>query len=191
MKTALTAVLLSVFLAVQAESPEHSRTKVAVVSLQRIVNSGINYEKIRLLSLDKATLEALKKINKETQEVQTQIVDVDDEVKLADLGRRLEFLNRKSMLLRQRPMGPDSSRDLQGMVRKFVIDKFKDKYALIIQQDVGFVDRSGNGDRVVWKSPDVAIDDITDEALEEFQKYVDQAADGTFRPTRPGRHTAH
>jgi hypothetical protein len=178
MKTVLTAMLLSFFLAANAESQEAPKVKVAVVNIQRMMNNGMNYDKIRLLSLDKSTLEALKKINTEIQEVQTQIVDVNDEVKLMDLGKRLDFLNRKSVLLRQRAMNGDTGRDMQATLRKFVVDRFKDKYALILQQqDTGNPER----DRVLWKG-DTEVRDITDDAAEEFQKYVDELVGDTGRP---------
>jgi hypothetical protein len=155
---------------------------VALINMQRILNSGINYERIRVLSFDKATREALKKINKEIQEVQTQIVDVNDETTLAEMGRRLNFLNQKNMLLRQRAMNGDYNRDVQTLIRKFVIEKYKDKYALIIQQQ-----ESGYGDRVMFKAANVEIDDITDEVREEFQKYADQIAGGSARPAKHSR----
>jgi hypothetical protein len=178
MKTTIVAtVLLSIFLIATAESqppekkPDSPKTRVALVSLQRIMNSGINYDKIRLLSLDKSTKEAMKKINKEIQELQAQIVDVNDETTLQEMGRRMNFLNQKSNLLRQRGMngGGDYSRDVQGQLRKFVIDKYKGKYSLIIQQQ-----EQGNIDRVIFKAPNAEIDDITDDVREDFQKYLDQ-----------------
>jgi hypothetical protein len=189
MKTVLSTILLSLLLVAYAGSQEPSKakaaaespdqkTRVAIVNLQRITNSGINYEKIRLLSLDKPTLDALKKINAEIHEVQTQVVDADDDTKLAELSRRMNFLNQKSMLLRQRAMNMDSNRDIQGMIRKFVIDTFKGKYALIIQQQQD----SGYADRVVWKAANVEVDDITDDVREEFQKYMDQAGEGPVGP---------
>jgi hypothetical protein len=177
MRIAVATVLFSIFLAAPIESQPPAKkqvsspARVALVNLQRITNSGINYEKMRLLSLDKATLKALKKINKEIQEVQAQIVDVNDETTLAEMGRRLNFLNQKNMLLRQRTMSGDYTRDVQGLLRKFVIDKYKGKYALILQQQDGY------NDRVIFKAPNAEIDDITDEAREEFLKYIDQAAD--------------
>jgi hypothetical protein len=182
MKTVFAAILLSLFLAARAESQEAPKLKVAVVNMQRVMNSGMNYDKIRLLSLDKATLAALKKINTEIQEVQTQIVDVNDEVKLMDLGKRLEFLNRKSMLLRQRTMSGESTRDMQSILRRFVIDKFKDKYALIIRQQQD----SGYADKVLWKG-NAEITDITDDVQEEFQKYLDDSVGDTGRPVRRSR----
>jgi hypothetical protein len=178
MRTAVATALLSIFLATPTESqppakkPDSPAARVALVNLQRITNSGINYEKIRLLSLDKATLKALRKINKEIREVQTQIVDINDEATLQEMGRRLNFLNQKNVLLRQRPMSGDYMRDVQGLLRKFVIDKYKSKYSLIIQQQ-----DSGNPDRVIFKAPNAEIDDITDEAREEFQKHIDEIAD--------------
>ena len=174
MKTVLAAVLVSVVLVAQivlvaqAECQELPKLKVAVVNLNRISNSGINYDKIRLLSMDKPTLEALQKIGREIQDVQMQITDVEDELKLADLGRRLEFLNRKSSLLRQRVMNNDTNRDVQSLIRGFVIDKFKDKYPLILQQ------QDGNPDRTLWKGGDVEVNDITDEVQEKFREYVDE-----------------
>lgn len=178
MKTLLTAMLLSIFLVTNAKCQEEPKMKVAVVNIQRLMNSGMNYDKIRLLSLDKTTLEALKKINAEIQEVQTQIVDVNDEVKLMDLGKRLEFLNRKSMLLRQRAINGDVGRDIQATLRKFVVERFKGKYDLILQQqEMGGPDR----DRVLWKG-ETEVRDITDDVMDEFQKYLDELVGDVGRP---------
>ncbi len=191
MKTVAATILLAVLLAPYAQSqppaktPPLPKTRVALVNLQRLINSGINYDKIRLLSLDKATLKALKKIKKEIEGLQTQIVDVNDETTLAEMSRRLNFLNQKSMLLRQRPMHGNYTRDVQALVRKFVIDKYKGQYSLIIQQQ-----DSGNADRVIYKAPNVEIEDITDEVREEFQKYLDQTADGSVRPAKKSQVAA-
>jgi hypothetical protein len=176
MKTVLISMLLAIFfLAANAECQEAPKAKVAVVNIQRLMNSGVNYDKIRLLSLDKTTLEALKKINAEIQEVQTQIVDVNDEGKLGELGRRLAFLNQKSNLLRQRAMNGDVGRDIQATLRKFVIERFKGKYDLILQQqEMGGPDR----DRVLWKG-ETEVRDITEDAMDEFQKYLDELVGDT------------
>jgi hypothetical protein len=185
--TALLVVLLVSLVAI-AENPESAKksespkTRIALVNLQRIMNGGINYEKIRLLSLDKHTFDALKKINTEIQEVQTQIVDVNDEATLQEMSRRMNFLNQKSMLLRQRVMNGDMNRDVQGLIRQFVIDKYKDKYAVIIQQQHD----SGYAERVLFKAPNVEIEDITDDVRDEFQKYMDQA-DGSAPPAKRSR----
>jgi hypothetical protein len=179
MKTIITTVLLSILFIAHAESQELPKVKIAVVNLQRISMSGINSDKIRLLSLDKATLRALNKINTEIQEVQTQIVDVNDEITLADLGRRLSFLQQKSMMLRQRTMNSESSRDIQGLIRRFVIDKFKDKYSLIIQQQ-----DTGNADRVISKAGNVEVEDITDDVRDEFYKYLEHAGDESTQPAK-------
>ena len=174
MKIVLTTTLLSIFLVALAESQELPKVKVAIVNLQRITNSSVNNEKIRLLSLDKATLETLKKINVEIQDVQKQIVDVNDEMTLAELGRRLDFLNRKSMLLRQRSMtSTDPIRDTQSLLRSFVIEKYKDKYSLIIQQQLD----SGSADRIISKAGNIEIEDITDDVRDALQKYTDRGVD--------------
>ncbi len=190
MKTTFAAVVLSLLLASQAvcqtanplKAEASAKPKVAVLNIYRITNSGINYERLRLLSLDKPTIDALKKIETEIQDVQMQITDVEDEVKLGDLGRRLEFLSRKSSLLKQRAMNSNSGgQDMQAAVRNFVIENFKDKYALILQQQ----DQGGNVDRILWKG-DVEVVDITDEAREKFMEYLDQLGGGTatrhYRP---------
>lgn len=185
--TALLVVLLVSLVAIAenqetAKKPDSPKTRVALVNVQRIINNGINYEKIRLLSLDKHTLDALKKINKEIQEVQTQIVDVNDEATLQEMSRRINFLNQKNMLLRQRVMNSDMGRDAQSLLRKFVIDTYKDKYAIIIQQQQD----SGYAERVLFKAANVEIEDITDDVREDFQKYMDDA-DGSARPAKRSR----
>lgn len=180
MRTTIVATaLFSLLLIAPAESQtpgknqDQPRTRVAVVNLMRLTNSGINYDKIRMLSLDKPTREAMKKVNKEIQELQAQIVDVNDETTLQEMSRRMNFLNQKNMLLRQRVMnGGEYNRDIQGQLRKFIIEKYKSKYSLILQQH-----DQGNVDRVIFKAPTTEYDDITDDVREDFQKYLDQAAD--------------
>jgi hypothetical protein len=169
MRTVLTAMILSALLIAQAESQEPRKVKVAVVNLQRIIGGGINYEKAVLLLLDKTTLEALKKINIEILEVQAQIVDANDDAKLVEFGKRLDFLTRKANLLRQRAMTGDTRQEYQSLLRKFVVDNFKGKYSLILQQDGGAVDR------FLWKG-EAEVQDITDEVQDQFQKYVDEVS---------------
>jgi hypothetical protein len=186
--TILAGLLLAILLIASAESqtptakPETPTTKVAVVNLQRVMSSGIDYEKLRLLSLDKHTVEALKKISKEIQELQAQIVDINDEATLQEMQRRMNFLNQKNMLLRQqRGMGGAYNNDMQALLRKFVIEKYKNKYSLIIQQQ----EQGNNGDRIIYKAPGTQVDDITDDVREEYMKFLDQVTDDSPRSANP------
>ncbi len=167
MRTILTMTLASLLLAAGAECQEVAKIKVAVVRVDRLMNNEYGgYEKMRLLFADKDIVEGLKKINAEIKATQKEILGVEDELKLAEMGKRIEFLNRKSGLLRQR-MYNDSGRDMQKLVREFVINNYKDKYHLIAQDPGVF-------DRFIYKD-NVEISDITEEATAKFRDYLDKA----------------
>ena len=176
MKSLLSVAMLSVALVGNAlgqePAKEQPKVKIAIVNLNRINNGGINYEKIRFLGLDKATLEALKKINSEIQDLQKQVVDANDETTLQEISRRMQFLNQKSSLLKQRVFN-EPNRDIQSALRTFVVNTFKNKYPLILQQQ-----DSGNIDRILWKG-DIEVVDITEEVQEKFREFLDQLPGGT------------
>jgi len=167
MKTVLQVAMLSVFLPAIAMGQEPAQVKVAVVRINSIMSSGNFYEKVRLLGCDKETLAAMKKLSTELKAVQKQVIDVEDQALLSELGRRAQFLNQKINILMQRGMSGNSNVDLQAMIRKFVIDNYKDKYLLIMQQEPGMPDRA-----FLWKG-NVQTDDITDEVSQKFREYLD------------------
>jgi len=169
MRTILAVAALSLLSAAQAECQEVAKLKIAVVRLDRLMNNEYGgYDRMRLLFADKDVVEALKKINAEIKSTQKEIVSVEDELQLAEMGKRLEFLNRKSNLLRQR-MNNDSGRDGQKLVREFVIKNYRDKYHMIAQD-------AGAFDRFLYKD-NVEITDITEDAIAKFKDYLDKALD--------------
>jgi hypothetical protein len=168
MRTVLTAALLSLLAAAPALSQEVAKIRVAVVRLDRLMNNEYGgYERLRLLLADKEIAAALKKIDAEIKATQKELLGVEDEIKLAEMGKRMEFLNRKSGLLKQR-LYNDSGRDMQKLVRDFVINNYKGKYQLIAPDPGVF-------DRFLYKD-NVEIHDITDEAAAKFRDYLDKAA---------------
>lgn len=173
MKTLLPVAAISIFLATMAQGQELAKAKVATVRINSIAGSGNFYQRVRLLSCDKDTLAAIKKINAELKDVQKQIIDTEDDVKLADLGRRMRFLNQKRNVLRQHAMStnPNTHMNMQTMIRKFIVDNYKDKYHMIFQQDSGRSDRF-----VIWKG-NVQTDDITDEVGEKLREYLEKSID--------------
>jgi hypothetical protein len=167
MRTILAVTVLFLLSAAQAESQEVAKIKVAVVRLDRLMNAESGgYERLRLLLADKDIIEGLKKINAEIKAMQKELLGVEDEIKLAEMGKRIEFLNRKSGLLRQR-MYNDSGRDMQKLVREFVVKNYKDQYHLIAQDPGVF-------DRFIYKD-NAEISDITEEAVAKFKDYLDKA----------------
>jgi septal ring factor EnvC (AmiA/AmiB activator) len=171
MKTVLQFAVLAIFVTTIATAQEIVKVKVAVIRIDAI-EGGDNsfYDKARLLTCDKSILTAVKKINAELKNVQKQIIDVEDNDKLAELGRRVEFLNQKLNTLReqrQQGVGGNPNLDLQAMIRKFVVGNYKDKYLLILWQDSRAHDRA-----IIWKG-DVQIDDITDDVSQKFRDYLD------------------
>lgn len=169
MRTLFPIAAFSVFLVTLAHAGEPEHLKIATIRINSISGSGNFYEKLRLLSCDKDTLAAIKKVNAELKDVQKQVIDTDDEVKLADLGRRTQFLNQKLNVLRQNSMNGNPNSDVQAVIRKFVIANYKDKYHMIFQQDSGVPDRF-----FLWKG-NVQTDDITDEVGEKFREYLDKS----------------
>jgi hypothetical protein len=151
-------------LAVAQEAPP---LKIAVIRINSLTNGGNLYDKFRMANCDKATLEAMKKINKELSDLQKQIIDTEDELKLGDLGRRMNFLNQKLNTLRQRSMSGNPNMDIQEMVRKFVVERYKDKYSIILQQDSGDMERA-----ILWKG-NLQFDDITDDAAQKLREQLD------------------
>jgi hypothetical protein len=168
MKTVLPIAAISVFLATMAQGEELPKAKVAVIRINSITNGGNFYDRVRMLNCDKDTLAAVKKINAELKDVQKQAIDTDDDVKLADLGRKTQLLNQKLNILRQ-VMNANQNFDMQAAIRRFVIDNYKDKYHMILQMDSGMPDRF-----FIWKG-NLQTDDITDEVGEKFREYLDKS----------------
>ena len=142
----------------QAEKPQ---MEVAVVQINRLT-SDLDYEKIRMLNLDKDTIEAIKKINAEQARLKKDIIDVADESKLMDIQKQIEFNNRKLSLLRDRNSGNNREVNVQKMATDFIIRKYSGRYSMILQ-DAGGIDG-----RVIYKN--VKIVDITEEASDAFKK---------------------
>ena len=169
MRTILAVAALFFLSAAQAESQEVAKLKVAVVRLDRLMsNQYADHDRMRLLVADKDVLDALNKINAEIKATQKEIIGVEDELQLAEMGRRLKFLNRKSNLLKRR-MGNDSRRDIQKLVREFVINNYRYKYHLIAKD-------SGAFDRFLYKD-NIEITDITEDAVAKFKDYLDRTLD--------------
>jgi hypothetical protein len=168
MKTMLPVAVTALFLAAMAEGQELPKVKIAVVRINSVMSGGNLYDRIRLLSCDKETLAAIKKLNADLKAVEKEVIDAEDDVKLNDLGRKVQFLNQKLNLLRQRAMSGNPNVDMQAMIRNFVVSNFKDKYHLILQQDSGIPDRF-----ILWKG-NADTDDITDEVSEKFRQHIDQ-----------------
>jgi len=190
MKYLLPVALLSVALVGtvigQEPAKEQPKVKIAIVNLNRIINSGINHDRIRYLGFDKQTLDAIKKIDVDIQDLQKQVVDANDEMTLQEISRKMQFLNQKSSLLRQRIYN-EPGRDIQVVLRTFIIEQFKDKYTVILyQQD------SGMPDRVLWKG-DAEVVDISGEVQDKFREFLDQLPGGNVNSVyryHPARSSA-
>ena len=169
MKTILAVALLLIVMVVKTEGQEPPKLKVAVVRVDRIVGGDVSWERLRILSADKGTLELLRKLNADVQSVQKQIIDTENEAKVAELAKKLAFLNQKANVLRQRFV--NSSADVQSPVRAFVVDNFKDKYPIIVQQN------SNAPDSIIWKG-NIETADITDEVLDKLKEYLYQISGG-------------
>ncbi len=141
---------------------------VPFVRLDYLIGRGELQEKMFLLSGDKTTRNAVKEIRNKIQETVAKIVDAANESELNELGNRLNYLNRKIQLIQQAAMQDRRSRNMQSILRSFVIDRYKDKYSLIVQDLSGF-------DRAIWKG-NVEIRDITEEVAEQFQEHLDKLA---------------
>jgi hypothetical protein len=171
MKTIFTTVLLSIALAAPANCEEPVKPKVAVVNLNAMMNVGNFHQRIALLSLDKDTLAAVKKIVVELKAVQQKLVDSQDQEDLNELQRKQQFLGHKLSVITQRSPNRGARRDIQAVLREFVIATYKDKYSLIMQSEtVGF-------DPIVWKGG-VEIVDVTEDAMAKLRERLDEISGG-------------
>jgi len=165
MKTFFASIALALLTVAPALGQETTKVRVAVVRLDRVMNHEYGgYERLRMALADKEIAESLKKLGDEVKSLQKQLLDVEDEMKLNEMGKRIALLNRKSQMLRQR-LYNNPHWDMQKMVRQFVIDNYKDQYHLIAMDH-------GALDRFLYKN--VEIDDITDAAAAKFRDYLDQ-----------------
>jgi hypothetical protein len=169
MRTILAASVLSLLLAARAYGEESPKMKVAILRLDYIAGRGELHEKIFLLSSEKATRNAMKEVRAEIRRTMNKIVDAGDESELNELGRRLSLLNRKIQLIQQSAMQDQRFNNAQSMIHRFVIDHYKDKYSLILQDPSGL-------DRAIWKGA-VEIRDITEEVADQFQKHLNKLVD--------------
>ena len=165
MKTILTVAVLFVVAAANLAAQEPAKTKVAIVRLDRIVNSGVNFEQLRLLQTDKESLEAIRKINEEIGLLQKEIINAENETTLSQVGRKVQFLNQKMNLLRQRFM--NNQMDMHAAVRDFVVENYKGQYSLILQLDQNY------SNQVVWIG-NAEVVDITDEAADKLKNRMKQ-----------------
>jgi hypothetical protein len=171
MKTVLPLVLLCFCYATIAAAQEPAKAKIAVVRVNVVMAGSSNlYEKMRqLYRCDKETREAIKKINTDLKALGKEVADTDDEAKVADLSRKAQFLQQKLSLLRQCGTNVNQNIDMNAIIRDFIVNTFKGKYQLILQQDSGGSDRA-----FLWKG-NADVDDITDEAGQKFREYLDQS----------------
>jgi hypothetical protein len=180
MKKLLLFAVLPALTLQPAYSEEPPKVKIAVVNLNAMMNSGNFHQKIALLSAGEDTLAALKKIASELKAVQQEIVDADNQEKLNQLQNKQNFLNQKLNIIMQKAYNHDGRRDVQALLKEFVIGAFKDKYPLILQQDGGDYNRM-----ILWKG-DSRITDITEEAAAKLQERLDKLSGGVVGAMMPG-----
>jgi len=164
MRTALLALFCCLTChAVEVEAPAPPQMAVAIVQLNKMTGD-MDYDKVRLLNLDKDSLEAIKKINAEMAKLKKEIIEATDEVKLMDLQKQMEFNNKKLALLRDR----NSNREVnvQKLAQDYVVRKFSRRYSMILQ------DASSLDNRAIYKN--VAITDITEEAAAGFRAEISE-----------------
>lgn len=154
----LLALLAVVCCAAEVERPQ---LEIAVVQMNRLTND-IDYDRIRLLNLDKDTIEAIKKINADQAKLKKDIIEVTDEVKLMDIQKQVDFNNKKLMILRDRNGGGNRDVNIQKLAGDFVVKRYAGRFAMILQ------DTNGIDGRVLYKN--VKITDISEEAADAFKK---------------------
>ncbi|MEK7413724.1 MAG: hypothetical protein AAB263_10470 [Planctomycetota bacterium] len=152
------AVLAVTCHGVDAEKPQ---MEVAVVQINRLT-SDLDYEKIRMLNLDKDTIEAVKKINAEQARLKKEIIDVADETKLMDIQKQIEFNSRKLSILRDRNSSNTREINVQKMATDFIVRKYSGRYSMILQ------DTNSMDGRIIYKN--LKIVDINEEASDAFKK---------------------
>jgi hypothetical protein len=143
--------------AVEQEKPS---IEIAVVQVDR-VTGDFDYERLKMLSMDKDTLEATRKLNADQAKLKRDIIEATDEAKLMDLQKQLEFNAKKLSLLRDRN-GSNRDINIRKILSEFIVRTYSTRFALILQ------DTNGIEGRAIYKN--VKVTDITDEAAEAFKK---------------------
>jgi hypothetical protein len=163
MKSMTAIAVLSILMATQVQGQETPAVTVAVVRMDRAMNRGNFYEKVKLLFGSQTVVEAIRKTNADIKATYDEIVKTEDSKRLGELEQRLQFLKRKVQILRQGIA--EDGRDRQVPFREFVAKTYGAKYPIIVQ-DPGCLDQA-----LVKR---VEVVDITDEAVEKFRAYVDR-----------------
>jgi hypothetical protein len=163
MRTVLAAAALSIFWTTCAQCEEAPAVTVAIIRMDRVMNTGNFYDRARLLFGNKDIIEAIRKNNDEIKSTYDEVIKTEDSVRLAELESRMQFLKRKVGILRQGIA--DGGRDIQGPFREFVVKTYGAKYPIILQ-DLNAFDRCLNRR--------VEIVDLSDEAADKFRAYIDQ-----------------
>jgi hypothetical protein len=142
---------------------EPPKLKVAIVRFERLLNNEtINIPMVPIVTAERDTVESLRKVREDIRKLQLDIVAASNETQLSEMIRKLEFLSRKERLLRSRAVG-EPNRDMKKVLQEFVIENFKDKYPLILQDPYAL-------DRVVFKR--VEVYDITDDVIAKVKEAI-------------------
>lgn len=164
MRLTAIALALAAITAAAAEPAERQAAppiEVATVSMERLT-ADLDYDRLRLLQMDKDTLEAQRRIQADLARLKKELIEATDELKLAEIKKQMDFANQKLGILRDRTGRQEVNQ--RKVATEFILRRYAPRYALILQDSMTIEGR------VLYKN--LRLVDITEEAAEALRKDI-------------------
>ena len=148
----------------QAQDKAKRENKIAVVDVVA-VSQAINYELLPILNADAETRKTLKELVERKRGLQKELLSAQDRVQLAKIQESIAFIDEKTRTIRTSltKLPSYNYNNQRSYVEKFVREKYKDKYLLIVSR------RDNDGSSVFIPRSDVPVENITDQVITDLQ----------------------
>ena len=166
-QTCLFCILaFSMFVTSAAAAPD-SGSKIAKVNLNRI-QSEIHYKKIMQLDMKPEIRKKLRGLDVKIDEYLSEILNTDDEEKLAALKEKIRVVNSKISSIESAINAVKRNRrDYRVVLREYIRNHFSNDYGLIVEDQ--FLNRRHN---IIHINDNYT--DITDEVINKLRKDIDK-----------------
>lgn len=157
---ALGALLSGLTLQSQGEDKVKKENKIAVVDVVA-VSQAINYELLPILNADAETRKTLKELAERKRGLQKELLAAQDRVQLSKIQESITFIDEKTRTIRTSLTRPPAYNynNQRSYVEKFIRDKYKDKFLLIVSR------KDNDGTSVFIPRSDVPVENITDQVI--------------------------
>lgn len=137
--------------------------KIAVIDVVA-VSQVINYELLPILNADVETRKTLKELAERKRGLQKELLAAQDRIQLSKIQESITFIDEKTRTIRTSltKLPSYNYNNQRSYVEKFVREKYKDKYLLIISR------RDNDGNSVFIPRSDVPVENITDQVIADL-----------------------